>query len=445
MLSPNSLAVPRQAPPVRPSRSLEGLEKVVPPHTPQPAARSALRLDKPLPELPAKPLPETPSMESSMGWSDDSSTDVSFETRRTSDASSEGYPVCVRSPSDTLDEFVEHSPISSIDRSSPVKPYNKPEPSPLTLTTLCDDHHRPRPLPTATRAGPNHYFREKKWEFFPELAMPSDLPPGYPKFPPAPRKQNSNRLNLAAFDFTKISPRCTSPDKRALALDVRKSIRSYVQRRLSKNSIDKTKPKRRPRASTAPSEFPEEYRCSRKTSSSNYSNYSDRGSTGPQQNFLYLSADLKRLSMGSSSSEDESDRTVNSIKSYQKKQPVVRISAYQRYGPVTREKPGREKRISYRQRGNVRFPKYRKQATTFQYETSSKTGQSTCSTLQQGTRFCVRVLQDGTSHVLIALDEARQKIIQAQVDRRRRQLKSKIRLIGPVNPYTTYGRVDPWI
>lgn len=149
--------------------------------------------------------------------------------------------------------------------------------------------------------------------------------------------------------------------------------------------------------------------------------------------------------MGSSSSEDESDRTVNSITPYQKKQPAVRISAYQRYGPVTREKPGREKRISYRQRGNVRFPKYRKQATTFRYETSLKNGSSTCSTLQQGTRFCVRVLQDGTSHVLIALDEARQKIIQAQVDRRRRQLKSKIRLIGPVNPYTTYGRVDPWI
>ncbi|KAE8134232.1 hypothetical protein BDV38DRAFT_256016 [Aspergillus pseudotamarii] len=440
MLSPTSLAVPRQAPPVRPSRSLEGLEKVVPPPTPQPAARSALRLDKPLPKLPAKPLPETPSMESSMGWSDDSSTDVSLETRRTSDASSESYPVCVRSPSDDLDEFVEHSPISSIDRSSPVKPYNKPEPSPLPLTTLYDDRHHQR-----SRAAPNHYFREKKWEFFPELAMPSELPPGYPKFPPAPRKQNNSRLNLTAFDFTKISPRCTSPDKRALSHDVRKSIRSYVQRRLSKHSIDKIKPKRRPRASTAPSEFPEEYRCSRKTSSSNYSNYSDCGSTGPQQNFLYLSADLKRLSMGSSLSDDDSDGTVNSITPYQKKQTAVRISTYQRYGPATREKPGREKRISYRQRGNVRFPKYRKQASTFQYDTSLRTGPSTCSTLQQGTRFCVRVLQDGTSHVLIALDEARQKIIQAQVDRRRRQLKSKIRLIGPVNPYTTYGRVDPWI
>ncbi|KAE8382791.1 hypothetical protein BDV26DRAFT_209186 [Aspergillus bertholletiae] len=428
MLLSTSLAVHRQAPPVRPSRSLDGLERSVPPHAPHPASRSALRLDKPLPELPAKPLPETPSMESSTGWSDDSSTDVSFETRWTSDASSEEYPICVRSASDDLDEFVGHSPISSIDHSSSVQPYNKPEPSPLAPTTVSDGHQCHQPLPMATRAAPNHYFREKKFEYFPELAMASELPHGYLQYPPTPRKQNSSRLNLAVFDFTKISPRSTSPDKRALAYDVRKSIRSYVYQRLSKHSIDKIKPKRRPRASTAPSEFSDEYRSSRKTSSSNYSNYSDHGSTAPQNNFIY------RLSMDSSSTEDESDRTVNLITPYQKKQPTVRISTYQRYGPATRENSRREKKISYLQRGNVKFPKYRKQSTTCWYETSSKTGPSTYSTLQQGTRFCVRVLQDGTSHVLIALDGARQKIIQAQVDRRRRLLKSKIKIIRPVTP-----------
>ncbi|KAB8229228.1 uncharacterized protein BDW43DRAFT_195385 [Aspergillus alliaceus] len=445
MLSPTSFAVPRQAPPVRPSRSLEGLEKVVPPHTSQHPAHSALRLDKPLPELPAKPLPSTPSTEGSTAWSDDSSTDVSIETRRTSDASTDSYTVFVRSPSDDLAEFVEHSPVPSIDRSPQAKPYSKPGPSPLALTTSSDDQLEHRPFLTGNRTAPNHYFREKKWDFFPELATPSELPHGYPKFPTTPRRRNNSRLNLAAFDFTKKSPRWTAPDKRALAHDVRNSIRSYVQRRLSKHSADKTKPKRRPRPSTAPSELPEEYRSAHKTSSSNYSNYSDRGSTGLQENFLDLSDELKRLSVSTLSSLDEYDKSTHMVTSNQKKHPVLPISAYQKHGSAMWERSMREKRISYRQRGNVRFPRYRKKTTCRRPDSPSRDTPPAYSPLQQSTRFCARVLQDGTSYVLVALDGARQKIIQARVDRRRRNLKSKIRLIGPVNPYTTYGRVDPWI
>ncbi|KAB8077540.1 hypothetical protein BDV29DRAFT_153603 [Aspergillus leporis] len=350
MLSPSFFAVPRQAPPVRPSRSLEGLEKVIPPQLPQPHTRPVLQLDKPLPELPTKPLPETPSMEDSTAWSDDSSTDVSFDTRRQSDASMESYPVFVRSASDDLTDFAENSTVS-IDRASPGKPNNKPGPSPLALTTLSVDHHERRPFLLAKRAAPNHYFREKKWDFFPELATPSELPSGYPNFPSNTRKQNSSRLNLSALDFTKKGSRWTASEKRTRTHDMRNSIRSYVQRRLSKHSVDKDKPKRRPRPSTAPSEFRENLMSSRKTASSNYSNYSDHGSIGSQENFLDLS-DMKRLSVSTHSSVDENQKQLESMAFHIKEQQNVTIAPIQKHGSALWEKPGREKRISYRQKSN---------------------------------------------------------------------------------------------
>jgi hypothetical protein len=382
-------------------------------------------------------------MEDSTAWSDDSSTDVSFDTRRQSDASMESYPVFVRSASDDLTDFAENSTVS-IDRASPGKPNNKPGPSPLALTTLSVDHHERRPFLLAKRAAPNHYFREKKWDFFPELATPSELPSGYPNFPSNTRKQNSSRLNLSALDFTKKGSRWTASEKRTRTHDMRNSIRSYVQRRLSKHSVDKDKPKRRPRPSTAPSEFRENLRSSRKTASSNYSNYSDHGSIGSQENFLDLS-DMKRLSVSTHSSVDENQKQLESMAFHIKEQQNVTIAPIQKHGSALWEKPGREKRISYRQKSNVRFPRYQKRTSSFRLDLNSRDPPPACSPLHQSTRLCVRALQDGTSYVLIALDGARQRIIQAQVDRRRRHLKSKIKLIGPVNPYTTYGRVDPWI
>jgi len=62
------------------------------------------------------------------------------------------------------------------------------------------------------------------------------------------------------------------------------------------------------------------------------------------------------------------------------------------------------------------------------------------SQLQRGTK----ALHDGTSYMRDALDGAKRRVVDARMDRRRAQLKAQIRLIGPVNPYTTYGRVDPW-
>jgi hypothetical protein len=64
--------------------------------------------------------------------------------------------------------------------------------------------------------------------------------------------------------------------------------------------------------------------------------------------------------------------------------------------------------------------------------------------LQQNTRNAARVLQGGTSHVLVALDGAKRKISESKDERRREALKSQIKLIGPVNPHS-YIQGDPWV
>ena len=48
--------------------------------------------------------------------------------------------------------------------------------------------------------------------------------------------------------------------------------------------------------------------------------------------------------------------------------------------------------------------------------------------------------------MLGAIDGAKRRVIDARVDRRRAQLKARIRLVGPVDPYTaSYGRVEAWV
>ncbi|TPR08655.1 hypothetical protein CAN33_005270 [Aspergillus niger] len=370
MLSPSSLALPRQAPPVRPSRSLEGLEQVVPPRVPVPPARPALRhIDKPLPELPPKPLPETPSMdEGSTAWSDDSSTISSFydDSRRFSADSSESYPVFVRSGSDDLSEL------------------------------------------------------------------------------------NGSKLNLTVFDFTKSRTLLNSSDRsgRALAQDVRNSIRSYVQRRLSKNSLERNKSSRSS-PPTADSVDPVRTPTPSSKITTTDEIYHPGSPKSPLSPVDVLPSNKRLSRMSTRSTMGARGPHPRPHASQRKKQLAVPMSPYQKYGAAIWEKPGREKRISYRQSHNVRFPRYRKRGSSKKGFVSSATPPLTPparSQLQQNTRDCVRAIQDGTHHILDALDGARKKMIGVRGDRRHTELKSQIRLVGPVSPYNNnYRQTDPWI
>ncbi|KAL4992074.1 hypothetical protein BDW68DRAFT_106480 [Aspergillus falconensis] len=506
MISPSTHSLSRPAPPVQPSQSLEGMEKVIPPSLPVPYAHtiSRLHLDKPLPDLPENP--PTPFI-GSTAWSDDSSTVNSFEDDHSvfRPRSAESYPVFVRSGSADLPDFVDHPgpvPVSTLDRtpSPSADPYHhqihqKPAP---TLTFLTDDAPRytdPAPQWNPNhRAGPNHYFREKKWDFFPELALPSGSPHNYN----SPRTCNNNQALRSRKKDSGRSRWIPLPAEKgaALANDVRNSIR-YIQRRLSRNSLDREKSKKSHRPTTAPcpavyprSPYPYTFDPSPRTQTAPL-NGADRDGFAPHSpasaDPLYVSISVKQttanadLSLTSTPTGSTiSDQSLvelereshNDTPFHRKKQLAIPITPYQRYGVAVWDKSGKEKkRLSYpRQTPRVRFPKYRNgsrrnssikdnavlsvsplrpkhSASASMPALVSASGH----TLQQGTRHAVRALQDGTSHVLVAIDGARRKIARSgsgtasgsKLDKKRTELKSQIRLVGPVNPYS--HAVDPWI
>lgn len=537
MPSPSAYSLLRQPqpPPVRPSRSLEGLEKVIPPSSPLPVAhtRSRLHLDKPLPDIPARSGTQSPAhFVGSTAWSDDSSTVNSFEDnddeddlscRRRSSISTESYPVFVRSSSDDPDlaGFVDHPSVSTLDRTDTpsADPYDNHQKTAAAsslpdITFLADERYTPPPPPQQhwnNHVGPNHYFREKKWDFFPELATPSALPQNSPHstFTPRPRKKDTARRWIPI----------PSDKGAAFANDVRNSIRS-IQRRLSRNSMDKDKPKRGQtdgRSTTSPIEFarglyssstsspPPQLQTTPSSTGDYYFNH--RVSSIPQTP-IYTSVDekLTHLSIsptGSSISDQSmlarealSQTLSNTYSHYEKplpsplkpkdKQLAVPISPYQKYGAAIwdksgkdkKQKPKHQKRLSHqhhRQQQRVRFPKYRnrkrRESTQFKGNNSTFVSSTvplkpsgrkqTRTPLRQGTRYAVRALQDGTSQVLVAIDGARRKMAgtsplsskrsglgsasTSKLDLRRTHLKSQIRLVGPVNPYTTTHRRDQWI
>ncbi|KAI9374765.1 hypothetical protein BJX61DRAFT_540468 [Aspergillus egyptiacus] len=452
----------RQAPPVRPSRSLEGLENVVPPAS---TTRSRLHLDKPLPDLPTTQLPTTstslPIMADMTAWSDDSTVD-SFEVhdqdRRRSSSSTESYPVFVRSGSDDLADFVDHYSVPT----DPCEPGTSSLGPTHDGTFLAEDRYTPPPHWTpANSHGPNHYFREKKWDFFPELATPSGL------------AQNPS-TNLRKKPSVKR--RWMPTDKgAALANDVRDSIRSYVQKRLSRSSLDKESKRNdcNGRSTPAPADDSPAYNyyyCSSPPSERTAPSTSGRSDGGPTVPPCYLGDEPDYAGVGEklvdlsitptdSTVSDTAPSSVRSPISFpqrekKQKQLAVPITPYQKYGAAIWDKHGKVKRVSsYGQNQRVRFPKYRKPATAKNGFVASPTpplSPPSRTQLQQSTRYCVRALQDGTSQVLVAINGARRSIdgarkrISSSKDKKQSDIKAQIRLIGPVNPYTSY-KPDPWV
>lgn len=555
MLSPS---YGRHAPPIRPSTSLEGLEKVIPPTSPLtiPGRPHYLQLDKPLPENP--PQEDTPSMYTA-AWSIDSSTIGSSSrcsSRESSRYSTDNYPIFVssgsdkgtgagagtrtgttkirdRRPSDGPDDgsVVDDRTLGSASTDAATKTKHASlDPLEVFLADHGHGHdhddedrdvdedyekrHRLEVRHTVTdwtqnRYGPNHYFREKKWDFFPELATPGALPGG--KFPsgrptssttPQTKTGKSSRTrNLSAFDFGRLNGSRGRGSTLDLAQNVRDSIKS-VQRKLSNRpSLEKEKARHRqqPRPSTARSErygygalsqrtatTPSSQRT-RTTTDSGSRNGNRNGSIAKPPNYedIFTASDRLKRTLSAMSKRSSIMASPQSLPLPRRPKPLaVPLSPYQKYGAAIWEKSSvpRHRIASH----NVRFPRYYQNrrcwssslfstsSSSSSYCFSSTSSSSTTTTssnsghvnrlrrtqsnpvlpvsiplrlqLQRSTREYVRALQDGTSSMLGAIDGAKRRVIDARVDRRRAQLKARIRLVGPVDPYTaSYGRGEAWV
>ena len=527
---------------MKPSQSLEGLEQVIPPTSPlalssplSPVGRPYyLQLDKPLPE---KPLPDTPSSmgcSDSMVWSNSNEASTldsgsQYSGRESSRYSSDSYPIIVRTGS----EYGVERPYSDASSGvgveigvgdirkgellSPIVPAplaTRHSPSQLDAFLASDneenamvrdledlekwndnddynDHHldarwsQIRHAATDFTQGRNdnsHYFREKKWDFFPELAPVAGLSK-------RPCRQTSavqaKKRNTPAFDFRRARANTFTGAPTALASNVRDSIRFVVQKTM-KSSLEKEKEKRRrqPRPSTAKraaaasvNDFSDSSTgSSSKSKSKQQPERSDYLSaiTKPQPPYeekVSIATRLRSLSMstGSSGAKGSPRPAPPHHGPAYPKQLAVPLSPYQKYGAAIFDKPSTPSTPASTQSHN-RFYQGQNRArrwslsnatSSYIYTSSYITNNSSMpninltatqsypelptspplrSQLQRGTK----ALHDGTSYMRDALDGAKRRVVDARVDRRRAQLKAQIRLIGPVNPYTTYGRVDPW-
>ncbi|KAJ5154227.1 uncharacterized protein N7500_009666 [Penicillium coprophilum] len=423
----------RMAPPVRPSRSLEGLERVIPPSPQTSSIRSDLCLNKP---LPAKPLPEHP--ECSAMWSDSSDSESTFDSSSSDRNSADSYPIFVSSGSDfdlidppTPSDQLALSPQShkrtdSIDIDLPIV-----EPSSVSSSYSDTQYGRPSNwAPNST--GPNHYFREKKWDYFPELA-PSTLQGGLGQNLVA---QNKARKMANPLDFAKGKCRWHSLDRGGLG-GVRNSIKTYVHRTLSRDSTE-NKPKQIPRPATAPMDHLYDVGGTLASTTS-----------VPQQS-LALNTDLVRATSVATSSSSEYDYTnhkfhlqtpisptsptsIPTPTTPRPKQLAVPLSAYQKHGPVIWEPPKKSKR-------NVQFPRYKSSPSSAEPSSSSAPDISyahagpALSPLRKQSQSNARGMFLG----------AKKRIAESKDDRRREQLKAQIKLVGPVNPHT-YTQADPWV
>ncbi|KAJ6112116.1 hypothetical protein N7523_008177 [Penicillium sp. IBT 18751x] len=444
----------RMAPPVRPSRSLEGLERVIPPSK---FPTRDLFLNKP---LPAKPVPDEPAEYSSGMWSDssDSESESTVDSVSPSEPrnSTESYPIFVSSDSDDFNMVDHPVPVDQLSL-GPIRP--SPQRflttdsrtdsivsgvSAISVVSRTDSVAEPsdaqygRPSHwTQGRTGTNHYFREKKWDFFPELATPSALQASgrvSPGIKTGKSRKKEGRLNLAAK-----RRRWHSLDRAGLGLahGVRDSIKTYVHRTLSKDSGEgrDTKAKGSPRPRTAPFDSPD--------------NQEPYPRPKTQQSSTDLSVQLRTLSISTASSPLESPSSPRSIHTQcsaplqRPKQLAVPMSPYQKYGSAVWETPKKSKskltlHLSPHPDGGPSSPDFIYANPTPPLSPPFKTQ------LQQNTRNAARALQDGTCHVLVALDGAKRKISESKDERRREALKSQIKLIGPVNSYS-YNQGDPWV
>lgn len=332
---------------------------------------------------------------------------------------------------------------------------------------------------TQGRNDNSHYFREKKWDFFPELAPVAGMSK-------RPCRQASavqaKKRNTSGFDFRRTRANTFTGAPTALASNVRDSIRFVVQKTM-KSSLEKEKEKRRrqPRPSTAKraAASVSDFSDSTTSSSGKSTKSKSKGKRQPERSdYLYaipkppyeekvsITTRLRSLSMstGSSGAMGSPRSAPPHHGPAYPKQLAVPLSPYQKYGTAVFDKPSTPSTSHsrfYQSQNRTRRWSLSNATSSYTYTSSYITNNSSTpnlnltatqsypelptlpplrSQLQRGTK----ALHDGTSYMRDALDGAKRRVVDARMDRRRAQLKARIRLIGPVNPYTTYGRVDPW-
>ncbi|KAJ5421792.1 hypothetical protein N7491_010237 [Penicillium cf. griseofulvum] len=379
-------------------------------------------------------------------WSDSSDSESTLDSTGSSEHrnSADSYPIFVSSDSD-FDDLVDH-PTPPADQLLELSPQpqkrtdsiaiNRQTAEPSSVASSFSETQYGRPsnwIPS--RTGTSHYFREKKWDYFPELA-PSALRASGRISPnmvlSKPRKMGN------PLEFAKGKCRWHSLDRGGLG-GVRDSIKTYVHRTLSRDSTD-NKPKEIPRPATSPmdrhlndvggtlaSTAPTPYQSSLALNT----NIAGRGTsvaTSSSSEYDYINHKFYLQTPISSTSPT----SLSSPITPRSKQPAVPLSEYQKYGPAIWESPKSKKR-------NVQFPRY-----TFSAGSAGEPSSSSAPDLSHTNALRTLSRKQSRNNTRGVFLGAKKKIAESKDNRRREQLKAQIKLVGPINPHT-YTQTDPWI
>jgi hypothetical protein len=412
----------KKLPPTGLSRSLEGLEIGIPP--------GAVRSKDPA--IPInnlwlwKPLPKLPQRESSV-YSRESIID-NYMDRNDKDESTYIQPDFIRSEPDVAQQSIK--PPAAPSQVSLADVAGQEKRGSLMIKAFVTEEQYGMGMHLAKA---NHYFREKKWEIFPELAPQ-----------PAVRTLNpSSRSRKWAFHRKRHQTESyghTSSESDGFALNL-DPIRTYVKKTLSKKSSQLKMKNNASESSVA-------FHSRRRKNSISTASEASIETAELQRSLAHVRNRMQTLSLWSHSSDDSSVST--NLESW--RQPTAAFkNPSRRSGPKRRPRPT-SKLVGQKAPG-IRFVKYRRSPSLKEGRkcpdqgmpspsTSSQSSQSSHPTSSRSEHG--KMLQQGTHAVLSAIDGAKKKIAESRAARRRAELKKHIRVIGPIEHYPD-GTVNQWL
>jgi hypothetical protein len=293
-------------------------------------------------------------------------------------------------------------------------------------------------------ARANHYFREKKWEMFPELAPQSVTRTG-----PAPARSHKWEIKLKRRQgiYHGLAPSAGHGFQLNL-----QPIRDYVQQ-TQQTLVKKTSNIRlRKKPSQVSVSLPKHTRkASTSSTDSDLSSLTEpMDNVQMQRSLAEVRERMRAMSLWSHADSSEENLTAisgrtrrqNTKKTGIPPNPPWRLRAKHR--SPTRfgtEKPRSPHYVNFtRQYGSPTSAEPRLYPDRNPLSPTSTQSQSSALSLPE----CTKALQKKTSHVFSAIDGAKKKIAESRASRRREELKKHIRIIGPIEHYPD-GTVNQWL
>lgn len=416
----------RKITPTTVSRSLEGLEIGVPPSfDPHTVSVNKLWLSKPLPKLPLR-VSSVYSRENTVESYTD--TDDGFDEASLRPPTKKETHAARR-----LSKRRAHAVRRSItQQNSPGNRYS------LTFKAFLSEEQYGVGMHMAKA---NHYFREKKWEIFPELAPQSVTRTG-----PAPARSHRWKIKLKRRPGISNGNASSQGDGFQLTL---KPIRDYLQH-TQQALVKKTsnlRLKKKPSQVTVP--LPMHTR--KPSTSSNDSDLSALTDTMDnvqlQRSLAAVRERMRAMSIWSHADSSEENLTMRARRKNTKKTGMPASASWRRGAKHKTPSPCRaeEQRSPHyikftRQYGSPTSAEPRLYPDRNPLSPTSTQSQSSALSLPE----CRKALQKKTSHVFSAIDGVKNKITESRASRRRDELKKHIRVIGPIEQYPD-GTVNQWL